>query len=74
MRCGVCSRLLDQPSEPMSADCGGDCWGCVGQIEAELGYPDSVKRVREEVASGFRPSLLTKHEAAGTSASDDLPR
>ena len=27
-------RLLDSPADPLSGNCGGDCWGCVGAIEA----------------------------------------
>ena len=37
MKCGICGRQLDQPADPLSVDCGGDCWGCIGEIEADMG-------------------------------------
>jgi hypothetical protein len=40
-------------SDPLSADCAGDCWGCVGAIEAD-GWPHSTEKVRAEIAAGLR--------------------
>lgn len=54
--CGLCSRTLDVPEDPMSRDCGGDCWGCIGQIEADAGYGPSVEAVETERAEGRRPA------------------
>ena len=31
--CATCNVLLDQPDKPLTRDCGGDCWGCVGKEE-----------------------------------------
>jgi hypothetical protein len=31
--CGICGRPLDLPGDPLSQDCGGDCWGCVSEAE-----------------------------------------
>jgi hypothetical protein len=31
----MCRRVLNQPDDPLSKDCGGDCWGCVSAIEVE---------------------------------------
>ncbi len=45
MNCKMCGRLLDHTEDPLSLDCGGDCWGCVGEIEAEMGVPESLERV-----------------------------
>jgi hypothetical protein len=39
----------------LSADCGGDCWGCIGRIEAEMGDVQALKKVREEFKQGLRP-------------------
>lgn len=33
--CLICSRKLDQPEDPLSLDCGGDCLGCMNRIEKE---------------------------------------
>lgn len=58
MKCGICGRQLDQPGDPLSIDCGGDCWGCIGEIEADMGDAESTKRVREEFARGLRPDWI----------------
>jgi hypothetical protein len=34
--CGICKRELDQPADPLSNDCAGDCWGCISEIEADM--------------------------------------
>ncbi len=31
--CGICRRKLDQPDDPKSIDCGGDCLGCIEALE-----------------------------------------
>jgi hypothetical protein len=44
--CGMCGRLLSQPQDDLSSDCGGDCWGCVSEIEADgMGVDLSAYRV-----------------------------
>ena len=58
MNCGICGRLLDQPADPLSVDCGGDCWGCIGEIESDMGDPASLVKVREESARGLRPGWI----------------
>ena len=56
--CGICDRKLDQKDDPLSADCGGDCWGCIGEIEADMGDEYSLAKVREEFAKGLRPGWV----------------
>lgn len=56
--CGICGRQLDQTNDPLSLDCGGDCWGCVGEVEANGGEPTSLTKVREEFARGLRPGWV----------------
>jgi hypothetical protein len=41
--------------DPLSVDCGGDCWGCVGEVEARLGDEQALEWVRDEFARGLRP-------------------
>ena len=55
MKCNICGRKLNDPNEPLSGDCGGDCWGCIGEIEAEMGWLPSLNIVRQEFSSGLRP-------------------
>ncbi len=31
--CRLCKRPLDDPTDPKSLDCGGDCLGCIEEIE-----------------------------------------
>jgi hypothetical protein len=46
------------PDDPLSGDCGGDCWGCIGLIEAQMGGdPEeniSTALVAKEVKWGWR--------------------
>jgi hypothetical protein len=56
--CLICKRLLDNPEDPLSRNCGGDCWGCVGAIEAEMGWEDSLACVRKECEAGLRPGWI----------------
>jgi hypothetical protein len=47
-------------------DCGGDCWACIGEIEADMGDEYSLATVREEFAKGLRPGWVDtkKHSSA----------
>lgn len=49
--CNICGRPLNVESDLLSVDCGGDCWGCVG--EAEIGG-ELTSKVEQEIASGLR--------------------
>jgi hypothetical protein len=50
----MCGRALDEPGVTLSADCGGDCQGCIAQIEAEGGDPDALARMDHEIRTGLR--------------------
>ena len=58
MKCGICGRKFDQLDDPLSIDCGGDCWGCIGEIEADMGDLESLKKVRDEFGRGLRPDWI----------------
>lgn len=58
MNCKICGRILEEQDDPLSIDSGGDCWGCVGEIEAEAGDPESLARVRDEFERALRPSRI----------------
>ena len=72
--CNICGRALDQENDPLSIDCGGDCWGCIGEIEAEMGDQNSREKVRTELETGIRhvpvegkvnqKRLLSEHDKA----------
>lgn len=38
----------------MSGDASGDCWGCIGKIEADEGWQPSVENVQKEIEKGWR--------------------
>ncbi len=52
--CSMCGRRLSVSGDPLSSDCGGDCWGCIGVIEAEAEYEPSIRRVKKEIEAGYR--------------------
>lgn len=52
--CTLCGRELSVADDPLSSDCGGDCWGCIGMIEANAGWEPSVGYIREEIEEGWR--------------------
>ncbi|ATN12057.1 hypothetical protein CRN80_21575 [Pseudomonas sp. FDAARGOS_380] len=56
--CTICARLLDNPEDPLSGNTGGDCWACIGAIEAEMGCAESLDYVRQEYEAGLRPGWI----------------
>ena len=63
MRCTICGRPLNVDGDPLSADCGGDCWGCIGEFEArmegnisEMAESERISSeiVRREIEAGLR--------------------
>lgn len=64
MNCNLCKKELDNPLDPKSMDCGGDCLACVEEIEKdtlENSDPDGmfdpiVKRETQEIIK-LRESL-----------------
>lgn len=45
--CSLCGRRLSVAGDPLSIDCGGDCWGCMSEIEAE-GFGVSIEVYRRD--------------------------
>lgn len=60
MNCQICNRQLNNPEDPLSTDCGGDCWRCIGEIEANAGYRPSVDIIEKEYKLGIRTKDITK--------------
>ena len=65
MKCRICDRELDRTEDPLSIDCGGDCWGCVGEIEAAGGFEPSLEQVRKEFRQGLRPGWVDPMPSVG---------
>lgn len=41
--CHFCRRLLDQPDDPTTLDCGGDCLKCMAEIAED---PDCITAMK----------------------------
>jgi hypothetical protein len=52
--CRMCNRPLGVEADPLSGDCGGDCWGCIGSIEADMGWEPAVEFIALEIEAGLR--------------------
>lgn len=61
-KCNICGRALNQESDPLSVDCGGDCWGCVGEAEAQMGHEPSAAKVFGEIIQGSRPATTPEQK------------
>lgn len=53
--CHMCGKILDNPIDALSGDCGGDCLLCM----AECDDPACFDSVKEIVAAG-KPTLDTE--------------
>ena len=45
--CLTCGTKLNVADDPLSLDCGGDCWGCVSELEAH-GLDVSLQEYRND--------------------------
>jgi hypothetical protein len=59
MNCKTCGRPLNDPANPLSADCGGDCLRCM----AEAGDPEAKASVQQIMST----MLAINQQAAGGS-------
>ena len=57
--CGICKRELDQPADPLSNDCGGDCWGCISEVEAAKAAVVSAQSALDATQAGFEVGTKT---------------
>jgi len=55
-RCAICGRLIGIKLDPLSEDCGGDCWGCIGEIEASMDAEHNISlgQIAKEIRWGWR--------------------
>ena len=44
MNCNICKKKLDQPGDPTTKNCGGDCLYCMATIG---GDPDCIRKLAE---------------------------
>jgi len=50
MHCHICNRELNNPTDPRSTDCGGDCLECM----ADAGDPDCIEEIQKIEAAEQR--------------------
>lgn len=46
--CKICHRELNITTDPLSLDCGGDCFGCIIDAEREILY-HWVPKLRDRI-------------------------
>lgn len=73
MNCSICKRLLNDPKDPTTQDCGGDCLRCMAEVGED---PDCIQAmaavtdgdVRYHFSRGQLKRILevVAYEAAGT--------
>lgn len=51
-QCSTCTRKLNNPADPLSRSCGGDCVECM----ADAGDPEELRKIAAELNS--RPGAL----------------
>jgi hypothetical protein len=77
--CKICSRTLNNPEDPLSVDCGGDCAACMavaGDPECEqyvAGFRACVEMIRDK-ANKYGIGSMSSQWTAEDIASDILAR
>lgn len=51
VNCGICKRPLNQPDDPTTEDCGGDCLRCM----ADAGDPQAVAALLDNATMALAP-------------------
>lgn len=59
-KCNFCGRTLNRPEDQISGDCGGYCWGYIGETETDAVYELSLKLVRQEYKHGLRQGWVER--------------
>lgn len=49
MVCKICNRILNRSSDPLSPDCGGDCFGCILDVERDEQKEFSMSSLRDRI-------------------------
>jgi hypothetical protein len=57
--CGMCGRPLDVEGAPLSRNCAGDCWGCMGAAEFGGALPEDQAVIEREIRDGLRHADAT---------------
>jgi hypothetical protein len=69
-RCATCRRQLDLEGDPLSLNTGGDCWGCVGHMEALCGgdrqQHSSIGFIAKEIEWSLSHEAMSDREADRT--------
>ena len=52
--CLICKRPIDVPGDPLSLDCGGDCLGCIRELEDDIQDPRPAMPVQTQQEFDWR--------------------
>lgn len=66
--CLICKRVLNNPADPLSVDCGGDCLKCM----ADCDDPDAVAAIERLKSEGKIPADPSDHEEVDMSNVSDI--
>lgn len=62
-KCQYCKRLLDDPKDPTTKDCGGDCLRCMGEIFEDPDCIIEMLNIRIEALREALREVLDDDEA-----------
>lgn len=48
--CNICKRALDNPADPTTKDCGGDCLRCMAEIGDDPECQAELRRLQGDPA------------------------
>lgn len=51
--CNICKRQLNNPDDPVSEDCGGDCLHCMATIAEDPDCIEAVDRITRTAKTDF---------------------
>ena len=55
--CGICKRPLDDPSDPTTKSCGGDCLKCMAEVAGDPDCIVSMQNIRIEALTAENERL-----------------
>lgn len=48
-QCSLCNRYLEMETDPLSEDCGGDCLGCMIEVEGSDCWDEITIKFRNRI-------------------------
>ena len=74
-KCQYCKRLLDDPKDPTTRDCGGDCLRCMAQIGEDPDCIIEILNIRIEAqADALKKARELRHGIRDAGVKRTTPR